>query len=134
MTPEESKAQVVDAARDLAHTVGIDGMTASFQSESCNDQGEAPFRGSVHMSYPVAEDLQKAEAERAAMIGKLQAHGWSTDSEFRTHGAALHKDNVTAVVYPQNVTSQARIITIYGECRDVTTTKSGDAEDIALNE
>ncbi|MGV0746135.1 hypothetical protein [Mycolicibacterium sp. XJ870] len=134
MTPEESKAQVVDAARDIARTLQIPGMTANFRHTSCNDQGEAPFRGTVEMFYPLAEDLQQADAERADMMRRLQADGWTTDPDFKSHGNALTKNGVTAIFYSQNVSTPVRNISVLGECRDVTTTENGESEDITLEQ
>lgn len=44
MTPDQSKAQVVNAPRDIATTLGLKGVSGFFHHESCNDQAEAPFQ------------------------------------------------------------------------------------------
>jgi hypothetical protein len=57
MAPEESKAQVVDAARDIVRILGLKGVSAQFSRESCNDQAVAPFRGVIGLDYDHAPTL-----------------------------------------------------------------------------
>jgi hypothetical protein len=123
VTPEQSKAQVVDAAKELVGTLDLDVVEAVFWNSSCNDQGEAPFRGQVRIAYPPAPNLEESEGQIADMAQRLESAGWAPDSEFRSHGTVLKKNNVVAVLGPQNVSSRNRDIQVYGECRDMTTAK-----------
>jgi hypothetical protein len=123
MTPEQSKAQVVDAAKDIVGTLGLQVVDAVFWHSSCNDQGEAPFRGQVRIAYPPAPSFDASGEEIAQMAQRLQNSGWSPDSEFKSHGTVLKKNNVVAVLGPQNASVPTRDIQVYGECRDVTTAK-----------
>jgi len=126
MTPEQSKAQVVDAAKDIVGTLGLQVVDAVFWHSSCNDQGEAPFRGQVRIDYPPAPSFDESGKEVAQMAQRLQDSGWSMDSHFRSHGTVLKKNNVVAVLGPQNASVPTRDIQVYGECRDVTTAKGGN--------
>lgn len=121
VTPEQSKAQVVDAATDLVGTLGLPVVEAFFWHSSCNDQGEAPFRGQIRIAYPPAETFDASSEEIAQMAQRLQDSGWSPDGEFKSYGTVLKKNNVVAVLGPQNVSNPNRDIQIYGECRDMTT-------------
>jgi hypothetical protein len=123
VTPEQSKAQVVDAAKELVGTLDLQVTDAVFWNSSCNDQGEAPFRGQVRIDYPLAPSFEVSEGEIADMVQRLESAGWTPDSEFRSHGTVLKKNNVVAVLGPQNVSSDTRDIQLYGECRDMTTAK-----------
>jgi hypothetical protein len=51
MTPEQSKTQVVNAAREIVTTLALKGVSANFARDSCNDQAVAPFRGRVELNY-----------------------------------------------------------------------------------
>ena len=135
MTPEESKAQVVDAATDVGHVVAQPVASATFSRSSCNDQGEAPFRGVVNIFYASPTDPAAASAAFDQMTQRLQSAGWATDGGFQSHGTALKKNDVDAVLYPADASVAKVHIVLYGECRDVTTTKAqaGISEDIALN-
>ena len=57
------------------------------------------------------------------MVQRLKDSGWSTDSEFKSHGTVLQKNNVVVVLGPQNASVPTRDIQLFGECRDVTTAK-----------
>lgn len=46
ITPGQSKARVVDAAESIVGILDLPVESAIFWRSSCNDQGEAPFRGS----------------------------------------------------------------------------------------
>jgi len=122
MTPEQSKAQVLDAARELVGTLDLQVVEAFFWHSSCNDQGEAPFRGQIRIAYPPAPSFEESEAEIRTMAQRLGNAGWMS-SDFLTYGTALEKNNVVAVLGAQNVSTPNRDIQVYGECRDMTTAK-----------
>lgn len=123
MTPEQSKAQVVDGAQEIVRTLNLHVVTAYFRHSSCNDDGDAPFRGRVIIGYPPAPSFAESDAEIATMVQHLQSIGWTGDPDFSSHGTVVHKNNIVAVFGPQNVSSPNRDIELFGECRDVTTTK-----------
>lgn len=135
LTPEQSKAQVVDAARDVVRALQLEVTRVVFWRASCNDRLEAPFRSVISIWYPTAPTLETSDAEVAEMIRRLQADGWTGDTEFASHGAAVAKREVVAVLTPQAVGHKNRGIDLYGECRDVTTTKAtvGSTERISLD-
>jgi hypothetical protein len=135
MTPEQAKAQVIDAAHDIVHGLQLTVDTANFSRASCNDQGDAPFRGEVNIFYPRPQSLEAADAQLKDMTQRLQSAGWSGDSEFQSHGTVLKKNGVDAVFYPANVSVPQGHIVLHGECRDVTTTKAqaGNTEAITFN-
>lgn len=133
MTPEQSKAQVVDAAGEIVHALGLHVVSAFFWHSSCNDQGDPPFRGEIRISYPPAPSFEASEAEIAKMVQRLQSLGWTGDPDFHSHGSVLKKNNVVATFYP-GTGSQNSGIDLLGECRDVTTTKQtrGSTEEVNL--
>jgi hypothetical protein len=135
LTPEQSKAQVVDAAREIVDAVGVHVVNASFTRSSCNDDGVAPFQGIVNVSYPLASSLDESGAEIAKMAQKLESLGWTGDPNLHTHATALKKNSVVVHFAPQSVDSVNRAIAVSGECRDVTTTKdkAGSVEPVTLN-
>lgn len=134
LTPAQSKAQVVDAAREIVSTLGLKVTEAWFWHSSCNDDGVAPFRGEVRISYPPAPSFEQSDAEVGKMIQHLRSTGWKGDPDFHTHGSMLRKDNIVVVFDPQNASTPNRTIELHGECRDVTTTKEtkGPTEAIAF--
>lgn len=131
MTPDESKAQVINAAREIVATLGLKGVSAHFSRDSCNDQAVAPFRGIVGLDYDHAPTLEASQAEIQQMVGVLKQHGWGGPGDFRTHSSAVSKQGVTAVFDPYSpVQNAGGSISIYGECRDMTTKQNTVPEPI----
>jgi hypothetical protein len=56
LSDDQAEAQVVDAAKQIAQLVSLPDMYGGFAFESCNDQGDPPYRGVVEMSFklPIA--------------------------------------------------------------------------------
>ncbi|SPM32951.1 hypothetical protein ACT16_17570 [Mycobacterium rhizamassiliense] len=135
MTPDQSKAQVISAARDVVTTLALKGASANFSRDSCNDQGEAPFRGRVVIAYDHAPTLEASQAEVQQMIAMLKQHGWGAPGDFRTHAPAVSKQGVTAVfdVYSP-VQNSGGSISLYGECRDVTTKQNTVPEQVPADQ
>ncbi len=91
MTPEQSKAQVVDAAREIVRALNLHVLKASFAHSSCNDQGDPPFHGEMMIAYPLAPSFESAESENAEMVQRLQSLGWTGDPALHSHGPVLKK-------------------------------------------
>ena len=121
MTPEESRSQVLKAAREVVAILGLDVVEASFWHSACNSRGDPPFRGRMRIGYPPAQNPGAAD-DHAAMLDLLQAAGWSADSAFLSHAPALKKSDVIIVLRPQDPNAATRGVDVIGECRDVTTT------------
>ena len=131
MTPEDSKAQVIGAAREIVATLGLKSVSAHFSRESCNDQAVAPFRGVVGLGYDHAPTLEASQAQIQQMIAALKEHGWGGPGDFHSHAPAVSKQNVTAVFDPYSpVQNAGGSITVYGECRDMTTKQNTVPEQV----
>ena len=135
MTPDESKAQVIAAAREIVTTLELKGFSAHFSRESCNDQAVAPFRGIVGIDYDHAPTLEASQAQIQQMVTVLKQHGWGGPGDFRTHASAVSKQGVTAVFDPYSpVQNAGGSILIYGECRDMTTKQNALPEPIPADQ
>lgn len=134
LTPDQAKSQVVEAARNVVATLGIEPIEPGVWLASCNDQGDPPFRGRMRIGYPLAADPDASKSQIADMVRRLESTGWSSDTQFSTHGSAVKRDGVVVVFDPQSVADTTRGIHVFGECRDVTTTKDtkGSVEDVEL--
>jgi len=135
ITPNRSKAQVIEAAKEIVRTLGIQPIEPAFWRESCNDQGDAPFRGQMRIGYPLAANFEASAADVTQMVQQLKSHGWTTNTDFKSHGTTLTKDGVVAVLGPQAVGDSTRSVELFGECRDVTTSKqtAGSPEIVDLS-
>ena len=136
MTPEQSKAQVIDAARDIVGILDLPVQSAYFWRSSCNDQGDPPFQGSMRIAYPLAPSLEASKTQISQWVEILRTKGWTAPGpDFHTHATALMKNGVSATFGPQAVGDSTNDFELLGECRDVTTTKQnvGPGEDIDLH-
>jgi hypothetical protein len=91
MTPDESRSQVLDAARQVVSTLGIDVVDAWFWHAACNSRGEPPFRGQMRIGYPLATSSRAAGEQIATMVGLLRQAGWRADPNFHSHAPALRR-------------------------------------------
>jgi hypothetical protein len=132
---EQSKAQVVDAAKEIVAALKLPVDSAYFRRSSCNDQGDPPFQGSVRIWYPLAPSSEASDAQVAEWVRVLRTKGWTTPGpDFHTHATALSKNGVSVTFDRQGVGRKSNGIELLGECLDMTTTKetAGLSEDIDL--
>ena len=58
MSDEEAMAQVVEPTKEIVRAAGLQGITGGFSFESCNDQGEPPYRGVAEMGFSLPKDME----------------------------------------------------------------------------
>ncbi|MGV0674749.1 hypothetical protein ABQE62_00980 [Mycolicibacterium fortuitum] len=123
MTPQQARAQVIDAGKELVRDLGLRGnlTRTTFTYESCTDDNKGPFRGKLVMVFWMPGAARSAPVDPATLIAPLQQHGWQGDPDFHSHSSAtLQKNDVEAVVelmYVLPLGGHARV-TLYGQCRD----------------
>lgn len=120
LSDEQAQAQVVDVGRQLRTVAGLQDVGGGFSFESCNDQGEPPYRGLLEMSaqLPAGTDTQTYARQVAdAMV----AAGWTDGPPpgKKPYGTVIHKDGVMVVMGPGNVDGLLAF-TVQGECRNTT--------------
>jgi hypothetical protein len=124
ITPQQARAEVIDAARDIVTILHAEVAEANFSYESCNDQGDPPFRGTVSLRLWMPGIPHNETADPKTVIGSLTAHGWNTNSSFVSHSPALVKNNVNTIITvtqppPPGKTLGAHVVAqVDGECRD----------------
>jgi hypothetical protein len=124
ISPQQARAEVVDAARDIVTTLHAEVTEALFSYESCNDQGEPPFRGVVGLSLWMPGVPHDQPANPQTVIKALVADGWSTDSDFISHSPTLRKNKVNIILNvvprpPASVKLNSHVgVDINGQCRD----------------
>jgi hypothetical protein len=119
MTPEEAKAQVIAAARDVVKALQLKEIGATFRFEAYSDEGKPPYRGLVQIDCAHAATYEGSQAEVQAFVEEWQRDGWSSDSGFASHAASLAKDSVVTLLRPYAPNGSGGI-EIRGECRDAT--------------
>ncbi|WP_081289340.1 hypothetical protein [Mycolicibacterium fortuitum] len=124
MTPQQARAQVIDAGKELVRDLGLRGnlVRTTFTYESCTDDNKGPFRGKLVMIFWMPGATRSAPVDPATLIAALQQHGWQGDPDSHSHSSAtLTKNDVDAYVhvveaYPPPVGHAS--IDLYGQCRD----------------
>jgi hypothetical protein len=128
-TDEQTKAEVVEQARNMVAINALRQPTAGYLLMSCKDRDDPPYQGAVYMTFALPTDAHTEYFQTLATA--MVARGWREGLPPNDHlfGKSLSKDGVTAVVYPDQDSTDAAnhgIARIYGQCRDMTNHR-GDA-------
>jgi hypothetical protein len=124
IAPQDARAEVIGAARDITTILHADVTEARFRYESCNDQGDPPFKGVVRMSFWMPGHPHSQPVDPQDVIKPLVAQGWSTDSDFVSHSPTLRKNNINIIltVIPAPRPGKQLVshvaVEVDGECRD----------------
>ncbi|WP_241780118.1 hypothetical protein [Mycobacterium persicum] len=120
LSDDQAKAQVIEPARQIVKMADLQDVSGGFGWESCNDQGDPPYRGRVGVSFgvPAGFDQQVYFQQIAA---KMMAHGWSPGAPSGQHlfGTTIHKDGVTAIIGINPGWREGGAIDLFGECRNM---------------
>jgi hypothetical protein len=120
LSDEQTRAQVVDPARQIATIAKLQNVSGVFGWESCNDQGDPPFRGRVDMSFDVPAGADRNayfEQIAATMIGQ----GWSDGPPpgKQPFGRVIHTGAVMAIIGMSSGTVKDGSVELSGECRNM---------------
>lgn len=131
MSDEQTRAQVVEPAKRLVHSVGLQLRAASFRFDACTDQGVAPFRGKVGMGFTFPAGVDK-QAYLDEIIRAMSADGWSAGAPpgKKPHGRVMHLGEVMAIVAANPDHPDRGYVDIFGECRNAAD-HNNDRQDIA---
>jgi len=121
LSDRQAIAQVVDAARQIAKVAGLQDRSGGFSWESCNDQGDPPYRGRVDMTFAVPPGVDRdTYFDRIATT--MVANGWVPGDPPGAHstGTAIHRDGVVARIGVSPFTGADGAVQLFGECRNMT--------------
>ena len=75
MTDDQTKAQVIEPAKQIVAAADLQGVTGAFSFASCNDQGDPPYQGTVTISFLLHRDPDaNFQQVRAALLSNGPAH------------------------------------------------------------
>lgn len=132
MSDEQTKAQVIEPAKQIVAVAKLDGVSGAFSFASCNDQGDPPFQGTVTLSFLIHGD---PDAYFQHVRSAMTANGWSGGAPpgQHLHGAALNKDGVAASIsFMPSDHSYGQII-LDGQCRNMGNHK-GEGQWTSIND
>ncbi|WNG87777.1 hypothetical protein C6A87_000300 [Mycobacterium sp. ITM-2016-00317] len=115
-TDQQSRAQVVDIAKEVVRAANLRVTYASFQWEWCDDQGEPPYHGRVDLAFETPVDRSVSRQIAEALAGQP---GWAPGPPpgSQPAGDAVHKGAVMVLVGPGHYPDRGAV-EIYGECRN----------------
>ncbi len=121
LSDDESRAQVVDPARQLAAAAGLNVTNATFGWEWCNDQGDPPYHGRVDVAFKLPPEVTDKTAyfqKIAAQAAKLPGWAPGPPPGLNPYGEVAHSGGTMMIIgvgnYPENGEIQ-----VFGECRNM---------------
>ena len=119
LSDEQARAQVVDPAREVVKAAGLQITYATFEWESCNDQGDPPYQGRVDVAFVIPPGVDAQVLSKQVAATAAQQPGWAPGAPPDMHlfGELAHKGNVAVTVGPGNYPDRGSVQLI-GECRN----------------
>ena len=120
ISDEESRAQVVDAAKAITAAAGLDVTYANYQWEWCNDQGRPPYHGRVDVAYEVPAGTDSAAMAKQVAAVAARQPGWASGPPpgLNPYGEVVHKGGVMAIASVGNYPERGAL-QIFGECKNM---------------
>jgi hypothetical protein len=120
LSDEQSVAQVVDPAKQIAKVAALQSVSGGFSWEACNDQGAPPYRGRVDMTFQVPTGVDRnTYFEQIAKT--MEANGWLAGPPPEQHvfGTAIHQGGVMASIGISPFLGADGAVQLFGECRNM---------------
>lgn len=117
LSDEQSKAQVLEAAKEIVAVGELRNATGDYILMSCKNETDPPYQGAIYLTF----DLPKATDYFDQVAATLVSHGWRKappPSRYMS-GTTVSRNGVTAVLYRDPDRDGSGIMKIYGECRNV---------------
>ncbi len=120
LSDQQAIAQVVDPARQIAKVAALQDPSGGFSWESCNDQGDPPYRGRVDMTFMVPPGVDH-DAYFDQVAKTMVANGWSAGAPPGRHefGAVIHQNGVMATIGVSPFQGADGAVQLFGECRNM---------------
>ena len=119
-TDEQTRAEVVEQARQIVSVAALQNPTAGYLLMSCKNREDPPYQGAVYMDFALPADAHGNKYfQRIARA--LAAYGWheGPPPNQNVFGTTLSKAGVTASIYPDSNSPAHGVARIHGQCRDM---------------
>ena len=117
LTDQQSRDQVVDAARQIVTAAQLRGVTGGYTFLSCTNEHDPPYHAAMYLNFqmPGSDAVKHIREIATAMV----AHGWHDAASMGEHfGRKLTKDGVTSTFHQNLDDAGFGTMRIYGECRN----------------
>lgn len=122
LSDADTMKQVVDPAKAIVTLAALQDVSAGFDYEACNDQGEPPYRGRVDMGFRIPDDIEpKTYFRQLAQTMVQDGNGWydGPPPGKNPFGTVIHTDTVFAIIGQNPVAKEDGYVHIFGECRNM---------------
>lgn len=125
---EQSRIQVLGAARQVIAAGSLQPSDATYLLESCTTDNQPPYQGTLYVGFAVPDVVGTRELFRRIAV-TLKGQGWRVGLPPSRHpeGWKLGRDGVTAIYYRDADQPGRGVLRIYGECSNVTDHQFDDA-------
>jgi hypothetical protein len=132
VTDDQSRAQVLEAAKQIVTLAGLRTTSAGYLPMSCKDRKDPPYQGAIYLTFALPPDVA-ADKYFPAIATTLARHGWIEGGQpaNRTDGRMFSKDAVTAIIYRDSDDPRVGIVRLYGECRNMNDHRHDGWTDVA---
>jgi hypothetical protein len=121
LSDEQAMAQVVEPARHIVRVAGLRDVSGGFFFESCNDQGDPPYRGRLEMSFAMPAGIEPdAYLHRIAVV--MVTQGWvdGPPPGKCPLGVVIHTETVMAIIARASAADTRGSVQLCGQCRNMT--------------
>ena len=95
MTDQQSRDQVVDAARQIVTAAQLEAVTGSYTFLSCTNEQDPPYQPALYLNFALSQPNSTKRIREIA--DALVADGWSESPSMGEHfGRKLTRDGVTS--------------------------------------
>jgi hypothetical protein len=120
LSDEQTKAQVVNPAKEIARANALQRITGGFSFEACNDQREPPYRGLVEMGFALPKGMEP-DTYFSQIAKTMVGQGWTSGPPAgkRPFGTVIHKGPIMAIMGQHPVAKEKGYVQLSGECRNM---------------
>lgn len=119
LTDDQSRAQVLQAAKQIVTLAGLRTTSAGYLPMSCKDRKDPPYQGAIYLTFALPPEAP--DKYIPAIATTLVSHGWIEGPQPANHtdGRMVSKDAVTAIIYRDSDNPGVGTLRLYGECRNM---------------
>ncbi|MEZ0357648.1 hypothetical protein [Mycobacterium sp. SA01] len=134
LSDDEAQAQLTQLGKAIVSAAQLQNVDAGFAFSSCNDQGDPPHQGSLEIGFTVPSG-QSPDAYLNQVAAHMTSLGWVDGAPpGKTYvGKVLSMGGIAAQLRPPTVNDPKAVISIDGECRNMTDHKTdgkGNGHDV----
>ncbi len=119
---EDTMKEVIGPGKEIVTVAALQDVSAGFDFEACNDQGEPPYRGRLEMGFRIPENTEpKKYFEQIAQTMVQQGVGWydGPPPGKNPFGTVIHTNTVFAVIGQNPSAREDGYVHVFGECRNM---------------